>query len=379
MPAKEQIPHDKTVRNDKFLEFLNNLLVQSALCCAMPPAMGSGDALTEFRSIRSEDLPEVSRFLIRIYRVERTAPFADPRFLAWKYLTPRSEWNGSRGYVVEYQRKIVAHAGVSPGVLRLPGGSEVSCITIMDWAADPSVRGVGVSLFKELMKLAETVYIIGGTPATRHILPKIGFERAGEACTFSRWIRPVREFRTRPLSGRSVLRLLHGISRFRKTQPGNRRMNSRSVPSFDESLQLLLNQRSSDFAYRQRTVENLNYLLACPARGVKGHLLLEQDTVCGYFIMATVDWETRLLDIFVNSADVLDWQLAYSAAAAAAEADPSSCRIRTLATTPMHREALVGAGYWEQYKEPIMIHDPNNRLTTSQPVNFQLCDEDGGY
>jgi len=32
-----------------------------------------------------------------------------------------------------------------------------------------------------------------------------------------------------------------------------------------------------------------------------------------------------------------------------------------------------------QSKEPMMIHDPKNLLTTAFPVNFQLFDGDAGY
>lgn len=91
------------------------------------------------------------------------------------------------------------------------------------------------------------------------------------------------------------------------------------------------------------------------------------------------DWEARLLDLVVNSADAEDWKSASAAVTKAAQLDPEVCRIRALATFPILSHALAWNGYWRQYKEPIVIHDPANTLAHAFPVSFQLIDGDSGY
>src|SRR5208282_2263173 len=164
------------------------------------------------RAAEASDLPALAKFLVRAYKSEPLDSYFDPRLLEWKYLCPRPGWDGSRSFVLEKDGKIVAHGGVCPITFRLPTGGAVGSLTIMDWAADPAIPGVGVMLYRKLMPMAPTSFVIGGAAVTREILPRIGFRSVGEALTYAAWLRPWREFRTRPRSRRSVLRLLHGLT-----------------------------------------------------------------------------------------------------------------------------------------------------------------------
>jgi hypothetical protein len=331
------------------------------------------------RPVEPKDLPDVSRFLVRTYQVDAASNLSDTAFLEWKYLIPRPGSVGSRSFVLEKEGKIVAHGGICPASFRLPSGNLVSAITIMDWAADPAFPGAGITLFSKLMKLADTVFIVGGSPATRQILPHIGFRPVGEALTFARWVRPWKEFRTRAVTGRSLLRLAHGLTTSMRQAPYVQRLNVQPATQFDDSLRPLLENRELLMTTCQRTISDLNYLLQCPAGPVKGYLLLESGDLRGYFILGRALWEARLLDVFVNSGNLEEWRHAYAAATSIATADPDVCRIRAVATTPLHGEALRGSGYWKQFKEPIMIHDPRGFLAGAFPASFQLFDGDAGY
>jgi hypothetical protein len=326
-----------------------------------------------------QDLVNVARFLVRSYGLDATSVLADARFLEWKYLVSRPEWLGSRGYVLVRQGNIAAHGGICPVILQLPTGKSIRSLTIMDWAADPTVPGAGVALFSELMKLADTVFIIGGAPITRQLLPRIGFRQVGEALTLARWIRPIQEFRTRPLSRRSVLRLVHGLSHSLGRRLPVGQWEGRGVPQFDDWVQPLLDHAAVEATRCQRTVADLNYLLQCPTGQMKGYILFENGNPRGYFILRRSAWEVRLLDIFVNSMDLQDWRLAYATATREAADDPEACRICAIATTPLYREALLQNGYWMRSREPMMIHDPKNLLINAFPANFQLFDGDAGY
>jgi hypothetical protein len=112
---------------------------------------------------------------------------------------------------------------------------------------------------------------------------------------------------------------------------------------------------------------------------MQGFLLRRQDQLMGYFILGKAEWEARLLDLVVDSADANDWNLACAAVTETARLDPEICRIRAQATFPVLRSALAWNGYWCQYKEPILIRDPTNTLEHAFPVSFQLFDGDSGY
>jgi hypothetical protein len=332
------------------------------------------------RATEQHDLPALATFLVRVYKFEPSDFHTDQQLLQWKYLYPRPGWQGGRSYLIERDGDIVAHAGVSPMSFRLPTGQVVSSLTIMDWAADSTMPGVGVMLLRKLMGMAPTSFIIGGAPITRQLIPRIGFRQVGDALTHAAWLRPRREFRTRPRTGRSILRLVHGLAHPVPIQSRlSRRWEFVPVSEFDNSLQPILSDARRTWTICQRTIADLNYLLKCPHLEVRGFLLRHQSRLGGYFIMGKSGWEARLLDFVVDSEDMNDWKRACAAVTNAALLDPEVCRIRVLSTVPILSQALAWNGYWCQYKEPIALHDPADAMGRAFPVSFQLFDGDSGY
>jgi hypothetical protein len=332
------------------------------------------------RATEQKDLPALARFLIRVYKFGSSDYHADTELLKWKYLRPRPGWRGGRSYFLEKEGQIVAHCGVCPAIFQLPNGNAVDSLTLMDWAADYSSPGAGIVLFRKLMEMASTSYIIGGVPAARQIHRRIGFQPVGEAQTYAGWLRPLREFRIRRRTLRSALRVLHGLAHpLRNRSRVTGAWDFTPVDQFDDSLLPILNRAERPWTFCKRTLADLNYLLECPHLKMRGFLLRRHGNVVGYFIIAIAEWEARLLDLMVDSDCTNDWNLACAIVTRAAKLDPDICRIRILATLPLLRQALVRNGYWCQYKEPIVIHDPSRSLDRAFPVSFQLFDNDSGY
>jgi hypothetical protein len=192
--------------------------------------------IATIRATDHEDLPALSKFLVRAYKFEPSDFHFDPRLLKRKYLHPRAGWLGSRSYLFERSGKIVAHGGICPVSFRLPTGRIVSGHVIVDWAADSRMPALGVMMYRKLMQTASASFAIGGEPDTRKILPRIGFRHVGDASIYAAWLRPWLEFRTRPSTGRSLLRLLHGLkhpvpNRIRHNSQASARALSRIAPS----------------------------------------------------------------------------------------------------------------------------------------------------
>jgi hypothetical protein len=331
------------------------------------------------RAIETEDLDDVAKFLFRVHKAAGAAPFVDTRMLEWKYLSPRSDWKGSRGFLLEKDGHIVAYGGLVPALFRLPSGDAVESAAVVDWAAERSVPGAGVILIRKLLDKVSTIFVVAGTPPARQVLPKIGFRHAGVALAYARWVRPWREFQVRPKTFRSVLRLSHGLAHsVRPRRTFVKDWDSIPVNNFDSSLQTLLNKRSSSLTFCQRTVENLNYMLQCPAIKMKGFLLRRKESVVGYFILGQIGWEGRIVDIFVDSELPQDQKAAYATATGAAMCEPDVCRIFAWAAPPLSG-ALVQNGFWLQDEKPVMICDPRNLLTEAFPIDLQLFEGDNAY
>ena len=339
------------------------------------------------RATETNDLPALAKFLVRIYNFDPADHHADPQLLDWKYLCPKPGGEASRSYLIESDGQIQAHCGICPVTFHLPDSTTVNSLTMMDWAADRSIPGVGVRLFRKLMEMAPTSFVVGGAPATRHILPRIGFRSAGKALTYAAWLRPWREFKTRPRTQKSTLRLLHGLAHPVSKRPPPSDWQFVRVDQFDDSISALLNTKRA-WTYCQRTVADLNHLLQCPHLKMQGFLLQRRDQIIGYFVLGIAQWEARLLELVVNpaavhapgsSAPADDWRSACAAISQAAQLDPEVCRLRALASFPLLTQALIRNGYWCQYQEPIMVYDPAHTLDHAFPIAFQLYDGDSGY
>ncbi|HSZ60231.1 MAG TPA: GNAT family N-acetyltransferase [Terriglobales bacterium] len=334
----------------------------------------------DIRSTEPKDLAALAQFLIRIYKFGPSDHHADLDLLEWKYLRPRPEGESNRSYLLEKNGQIIAHCGICRVTLHLPNATSVNSATMMDWAADPSIPGIGIRLFRHLMEMVPTSFVIGGAPATRMIIPRLGFRVAGNAPTYSAWLRPWREFRTRPVTGRSTLRLVHGLThpaRARRERIGE--WACVQVSQFDDSILPLLANRKRTWTFCQRTLAGLNHLLLCPRPKMQGFLLKRRGDLVGYFVIGIADWEARLLDVVVDSGDAEDWSVACNLVMKAAKLNSEVCRIRALAAFPILRRALESNGYWQQYEEPIMLHDPSHLLDNAFPVSFQFFDGDSGY
>jgi Acetyltransferase (GNAT) domain len=334
----------------------------------------------EIRAAQLDDLPAVAKLLLRVYQFEPSDHHADLELLEWKYLRARPGWEGSRSYLIEKDGQIVAHCGICPVTFRLPDGNVVNSLTMMDWAADPTVKGAGRMLFRKLMEMAPTSFIIGGTAATRNILPRIDFRPAGETLAFTGWLRPWQEFRLRPHTRRSIPRLLHGLTHpARNRSGGSAEWDFVGVTRFDNSLLTSLQGTKREWTFCQRTLADLNYMLDCPHVKMEGFLLRRQGQLVGYFIIGKMEWEARLLDLVVDSADPNDWILASMMVTKAARLYPEVCRIRVQSSFPILKQALEWNGYRCLYKEPLMLYDPANVLDAAFPLSIQLFDGDYGY
>jgi len=331
------------------------------------------------RPIEALDLKKVSEFLLKTHGLTESATFACPSVLEWKYLLPRSGWTGARGFVLEKKDRIIAYGGVIPAVFKLPSGESIPSATVIDWAADPSVPGAGIILINKLQEQAGPVFVIGGSAASRRVLPKIGFRAAGEISSYSAWVRPWKEFRRRTKSGRSLLRLAHGFTHpMHVDQAPTEGWEATAVEEFESSLQKLLDNRVARLPWCGRTVGDLNYMLLCPAVPMKGFLLRRRGNTVGYFILGNAGWEGRVVDLQLSLDDPKDWKSAYGVAVNAICRCPDICRISAWAMPPVS-DVLLDLGFWLQGTKPILLRDPSNKLARAFPADLQLLDGEAAF
>jgi Acetyltransferase (GNAT) domain len=129
------------------------------------------------------DTGEIIDFLRTVFQANGDAPFLAPATIQWKYFTPRPDWNGSRSYAYREGGQIVAHGCVVPITVPLAGG-DVRLISVVDWAATASIRGIGRTLIADLTALVDARLAFGGSTMGRQLL-----HRSKLSHPFSSWRR----------------------------------------------------------------------------------------------------------------------------------------------------------------------------------------------
>jgi hypothetical protein len=151
------------------------------------------------------------------------------------------------------------------------------------------------------------------------------------------------------------------------------------VEQFDDSLTPVLNRFSGPYTDSKRSVALLNYMLTCPAAPYSAYILRESSEQRGYFILNKLDNSARIIDIFIDSGDQNQWQIAYSAATDIAATDPYVHSVFTVSTTPFLSKVLDQVGYKEYGRNTIGLFDPDRLLEGMLPINIQWFEADHGY
>jgi hypothetical protein len=339
------------------------------------------DHVSGISAAGAEDTPAIRRFLASVFETNAGAPSLAEDLMRWKYHEPHPEWPGARAFVLWKNSRIAAHLGIVP-VTWLTAGGPVTCVVPIDWAADPLIPGAGAVLHRKLGGLASTVLQIGGTPQARKMAELLGLRLCASLDFYVRVVRPLRQHRLRPAHDwKSPARLarnsLWGLARL-ATPP--RGWSAEPVSVFDDSmLPPPTPDISSAFIPPVRSAALLNYLLRCPTAEFRGYLLRLSGRPSGFFLLSSIGPQTRIADLFTDSADPAAWTAAYALAARVAQDRPETCEIAALASTGIAREALANNGFRPRGGDPAWVFDPNQLLDSGTPLRVTMLEWDGSF
>ena len=338
----------------------------------------------EIHPAAREHLADIAQLLREAFGVPPGAYFLDPDLLAWKYFTGPADAALPRSYILRHGGRAVAHCGAVPLTLASPGdgngtpATRVPAIAFMDWAAGGTLPGAGIILKKKLMALADVALVAGGTDDTRATLPRLGFEVRGEIVVFARVVRPLRQARARPRTAlwRDAARAIRNTA-WSLRPPGRIAPGWRAVPAAD--LASLGDVPPHPGTTPERTPAFLDYWLRCPAARMRAFELRHDGGAVGYFVLAAVGHQTRIVDLRVRAAADQDWVMAYRVATRAAAADPRTHEVTTAASVPALHAVLASCGFRARTRLPLFVSDPLGRLKGAPPLSWSFIDNDVAY
>lgn len=325
--------------------------------------------------------PEDGPAIVALMRAAGLEPHSDPRHLHWKYWQERSDWSGSRSFVMTDGRELLAHVAVVPGAMRY-GGVCASVTHMIDWAARREAAGAGIRLAKHVASMSDFVLATGGSRHTLRILPMMGYVECGKISGYARPLSPLAMLR-RPIPSRWKLapRLARGL------------LWSLAAPQADtagwqvrwigmEEIQQIwppLPTPVPGKAMLDRSPVLLRHALACPIVPVELYGLEKGGRPGGYFLLSYAPGQARIVDMWMASQDPADWRALIHAAVNQARAKRGLAELVAWSSDPHLSQILEDCGFHQRVTLPMSLRASANMSVPRDIMRVQMLDSDAYY
>jgi hypothetical protein len=321
----------------------------------------------EIVELTAERMPALRRFAERVW----TRPRSDA-YYQWRY----QQLPLHRTWLVQRDGEVLAMECALQRPYRI-AGEVVEFLEVFDWFCLPELRnsGLGVRVQQRLMKELPCL-LVGGSPDTQGLLPRLGFAVVGSA---SRFVLPVGAGRLAPAIARRIPALPAALTRLAArsvlARPG-RRPRPRRVPprgravavaSVGAEIHALYAGASHYSALPLWPDALLRWLLA--GHPSLGHFLplyfAVGEALVGWSltrIYPTADGcDAELLECFAPrpSADLYTWMLSETATRVAGL---EAGLIGASTSCPLLCEALARNGFVHTRENPVQVHWPGRKL-----------------
>jgi hypothetical protein len=303
--------------------------------------------------------------------------------LHWKYWELRADWPGSRSYVYLQGGQIVAHGAVVPSVC-LWREHRITALQVIDWAAKRDLSGTGVTLLKQIRKLADAMFSVGGNElTTRRILPIIGFKECGTTVTYyARPIRPLQRLANPAYRGWRLVPQVMRAAYWTLTASSRRDVewSARPVPADQlAGASLLWPTPKHGTTLFERSNALMSYWLRCPATPMELYSVHAGGRSRGYFLLAFAAAQARLADCWIDSDDLSEWSAAVQLAVAQAKAHPEVAEVVTMTSDPMLGAALVKSGFRVRRANAMWWRAAGGIACPDAPIRYMMADTDEAY
>jgi hypothetical protein len=325
--------------------------------------------------------PEDGPAIVALMRSAGLEPHSDPRHLHWKYWQERSDWSGSRSFVLADGRDLLAHLAIVPGAIRYDG-TRARVIHMIDWAARRDVAGAGIRLAKHVAHMSDFAIATGGSRHTIKILPLIGYVECGRISGYVRTISPLAILR-RPIPSRRKLfprmarSLLWSLSAPRPDTAGwqTRRIGLDEIEQMWPPLPTPMPGR----AVLDRSPALLRHVLACPIVQIELYGLEKNGRIGGYFLLSYAPGQARIADMWIASQDPADWRALIHAAVKQAKRKSGLAEITAWSSDPSLSRILEDCGFHERLSLPLSLRASLNMAMPHDIMRVQMLDSDAFY
>jgi hypothetical protein len=329
-----------------------------------------------FAQSSPEDAPRIAQFLVKAFAAGPGDAIARPDHMHWKYWEPRSDWPGSRSFHLHRDGVIVAHGAPWPVPVFTPGGATLGGAQVLDWAADSSTPGAGLSLMKHIApEHADLIFALGGSQATRKALPAFGFKPFHEVSSFAKPLRPFAQIATHQYRNwKSPARLLRNLGWSLKSAApasgwSSRPVEARAIGAWPEPI--------NGITVLGRGAARFEYFAKCNLIRSQLYIAEHEGREAGYFYLVFTPGQARVADAWVRDSEA--WKEIYALAIEQALAQPGANEITAIAGLESAQRALEQCGFVRRRTDRLMIYDPRKVLDPSARLHFQMIDNDAFF
>ena len=332
-----------------------------------------------FRPSNPADLAQIFALLAEAFGAQPGQGSLDPKAMAWKYWDDRKDWTEPRSYVIEKDGRIVAHAGIWPVTFR---GREpaVRGIQMIDWASAKDSPGAGLAIVQRLTRLCDFMYSIGGSAATRRVLPAFGFAEVTRVWTAARPLRPLRQILTHQAVNWKLAPRLIRNWRW-SLSPANRAMTDWTTESLDpgQVRDGLIADSFEEARACPRSREFFEYLLRCPTVQFKLYGMANQNGPLGYFALGVALGQARVAGVWLKNPTEEHWRAAFIVAQRVARRLPGAFEIAATGSVGESQKAASDAGLRVIQTTPVFFLSKQRNLALPKEFQFQMGDDDAAF
>lgn len=330
--------------------------------CAMPSL---------FRAAAQTDLPAIRSLLLRSFGTETDGPLFSEPVLRWKFFAPRADFPGDRSYVIERDGAIVAHAGLWP----VNHHGKIG-LQMIDWASAREAPGSGLTLVSKLAAMSDFMYSIGGSAATRKVLPAFGFTTA-----FQQWkgvlpLRPLHHTLRHPARNAKLpLRFVRNMYWSLRSRPSQQH----DLTMQPIALTALLSGVNAPNAF-PREAGFFTFLESCPTAKFYSFAFAHDGQTAGHAVISVVRGQARIAGIWLHnpSLSACSAVLGLLVLAARKIRDADELVISGTDGGPC-REAAEHTGFHIVAGAPVFVLDKKKQLDLPAHFQFQLGDDDQAF
>jgi hypothetical protein len=335
-----------------------------------------------FRSTTPADESAIVALLREAHGIPAENAALEHRHMHWKCWQPHAGWQGSRSYVLTKDEQIVAHGTIVPAVCAWKR-ERINMLHVIDWAARAEVRGAGAAVMEHIGRLADVIVTSSGSDKGRQLLPFLGFKESSTVVTgYARPIRPWLYFTSKnaPRWRRAARCLRAGLWALRAPAHRDAPWKARRIGAEEvASTPIPWPAPKYGTAVLERKPAVTSYLLQCPAVAMELYAVGRGDTPEGYFVLAFIRGQARLVDCWLDSEGLPGWTALVSLAVWQAGQRAGIGEIAATCSEPLMAEALRNCGFHARFSRSLSVRATGGARLPDCTVRIQMIDDDQAY